>query len=201
MPKDSLNVQATSLRVPSTDTVTFKRPLKFAYGVGSGTGWGVISARALVAQKPQMRVVESKPPSKSGMSWLKQKSQQEVGRTWGHRGRRRIRTTHDSGRMPHSVVSVPNNASPDTPSSKRLCIPWRSRMSSYPQQSRHEPYHGRRSVDSASALRSDRTGQRRTQGRGEHGPPSRRCAAVQMACSRNSPKAVTVEGRAMCQGQ
>ena len=32
-------------------------------GVGSGTGWGVISARALVAQKAQMRVVESKPPS------------------------------------------------------------------------------------------------------------------------------------------
>src|SRR5208337_1116286 len=45
-------------------------------GGGSGTGWGVISARALVAQKRQMRVVESKPPSKSGMSWLKQKSQQ-----------------------------------------------------------------------------------------------------------------------------
>ena len=45
-------------------------------GAGSGTGWGVISARALVAQKAQMRVVESKPPSKSGMSWLKQKSQQ-----------------------------------------------------------------------------------------------------------------------------
>ena len=37
-------------------------------GAGSGTGWGVISARALVAQKAQMRVVESKPPSKSGMS-------------------------------------------------------------------------------------------------------------------------------------
>src|SRR5271157_6519397 len=46
-------------------------------GAGSGTGWGVISARALVAQKAQMRVVESKPPSKSGMSWLKQKEQQE----------------------------------------------------------------------------------------------------------------------------
>src|SRR5271165_6979625 len=45
-------------------------------GAGSGTGWGVISARALVAQKAQMRVVESKPPSKSGMSWLKQKEQQ-----------------------------------------------------------------------------------------------------------------------------
>src|SRR5271166_6440968 len=44
-------------------------------GVGSGTGWGVISARALVAQKPQMRVVESKPPSKSETSWLKQKEQ------------------------------------------------------------------------------------------------------------------------------
>src|SRR5271166_7081601 len=45
-------------------------------GGGSGTGWGVISARALVAQKPQMRVVESKPPSKSETSWLKQKEQQ-----------------------------------------------------------------------------------------------------------------------------
>src|SRR5271157_1125509 len=45
-------------------------------GVGSGTGWGVISARALVAQKAQMRVVESKPPSKSGTLELKQKSQQ-----------------------------------------------------------------------------------------------------------------------------
>ena len=45
-------------------------------GAGSGTGWGLISARALVAQKAQMRVVESKPPSKSGMSWLKQKEQQ-----------------------------------------------------------------------------------------------------------------------------
>ncbi len=44
-------------------------------GTGSGTGWG-ISARALVAQKAQMRVVESEPPSKSGMSWLKQKEQQ-----------------------------------------------------------------------------------------------------------------------------
>ena len=46
-------------------------------GAGSGTGWGVISARALVAQKPQMRVVESRtPPSKRGMSWLKQKERQ-----------------------------------------------------------------------------------------------------------------------------
>jgi hypothetical protein len=45
-------------------------------GVGSGTGWGVISARALVAQKAQMRVDEPKPPSKSGMSSLKQKEQQ-----------------------------------------------------------------------------------------------------------------------------
>jgi hypothetical protein len=45
-------------------------------GVGSGTGWRVISARALVAQKAQMRVGESKPPSKSGTSWLKQKEQQ-----------------------------------------------------------------------------------------------------------------------------
>ena len=64
-------------------------------GAGSGTGWGVISARALVAQKAQMRVVESKPPSKSGMSWLKQKEQQGgCRRTWGHQGRRRIRTTH-----------------------------------------------------------------------------------------------------------
>jgi hypothetical protein len=45
-------------------------------GVGSGTGWGVISARALVAQKAQMRVVESKPPSKSETLELKQKSQQ-----------------------------------------------------------------------------------------------------------------------------
>src|SRR5271165_1140144 len=47
-------------------------------GAGSGTGWGLISARALVAQKAQMRVVESRtPPSKSRMSWLKQKEQQE----------------------------------------------------------------------------------------------------------------------------
>ena len=45
-------------------------------GVGSGTGWGVISARALVAQKAQMCVVESKPPSKSETLELKQKSQQ-----------------------------------------------------------------------------------------------------------------------------
>src|SRR5208337_3822181 len=45
-------------------------------GAGSGTGWGVISARALVAQKTQMRVVESKPPSKSGTLELKQKEQQ-----------------------------------------------------------------------------------------------------------------------------
>jgi hypothetical protein len=44
--------------------------------VGSGTGWGAISARALVAQKAQMRVVESKPPSKSGTLELRQKSQQ-----------------------------------------------------------------------------------------------------------------------------
>src|SRR5271157_1470666 len=45
-------------------------------GAGSGTGWGLISARALVAQKAQMRVVESKPLSKSGTLKLKQKSQQ-----------------------------------------------------------------------------------------------------------------------------
>ena len=64
-------------------------------GVGSGTGWGVISARALVAQKAQMRVVESKPPSKSGMSWLKQKEQQTgCSSDMGHQRQRRIRTTH-----------------------------------------------------------------------------------------------------------
>jgi len=46
-------------------------------GAGSGTGWGVISARALLAQKAQMRVVESRtPPSKSGTLELKQKSQE-----------------------------------------------------------------------------------------------------------------------------
>jgi hypothetical protein len=45
-------------------------------GAGSGTGWGVISASALAAQNPQIRVVESKPPSKSETSWLKQKEQQ-----------------------------------------------------------------------------------------------------------------------------
>ena len=41
-------------------------------------GWsrGVISVSALVAQKPQMRRGGSKPPSNSGMSWLKQKEQQ-----------------------------------------------------------------------------------------------------------------------------
>ena len=58
-------------------------------------GWGLISESALVAQKAQMRVVESKPPSKSGMSWLKQKSQQTGWSSdMGHQGQRRSRTTH-----------------------------------------------------------------------------------------------------------
>src|SRR5271165_4302398 len=64
-------------------------------GTGSGTGWGVISARALVAQKAQMRVVESKPPSKSGMFELKQKSQEGGWSDMGHQGRRHVETTHD----------------------------------------------------------------------------------------------------------
>src|SRR5208337_3577418 len=63
-------------------------------GAGSGTGWGVISARALVAQKAQMRVVESKPPSKSETLELKQKSQQGGSSDIGHQRQRRIRTTH-----------------------------------------------------------------------------------------------------------
>src|SRR5208337_5565766 len=63
-------------------------------GTGSETGWGVISARALVAQKAQMRVVESKPPSKSETLELKQKSQQGGSSDIGHQRQRRIRTTH-----------------------------------------------------------------------------------------------------------
>ena len=55
-----------------------------------------IEARALVAQKAQMRVVESRtPPSKSGMSWLKQKEQQTgCSSDIGHQRQRYIRTTH-----------------------------------------------------------------------------------------------------------
>jgi len=47
-------------------------------GAGSGEGWGrgIISERALVAQKPQMRTGGSMPPSKRGMLKLKQKEQQ-----------------------------------------------------------------------------------------------------------------------------
>ena len=80
-------------------------------GAGSGTGWGVISARALVAQRAQMRVVESKPPSKSGMSWLKQKEQQD--RLVGHadtRARGMSGPPTMGGRIPHSdgVRHLPN---------------------------------------------------------------------------------------------
>ena len=53
-----------------------RRSLRRRGGFGDGWGWGLISESALLAQKAQIRVVESKPPSKSGMSWLKQKSQQ-----------------------------------------------------------------------------------------------------------------------------
>src|SRR5271157_5283029 len=84
-------------------------------GTGSGTGWGLMSASALVAQKAQMRVVESKPPSKSGTLELKQKSQQTgCSSDIGHQRQRRIRTTHArwSNTPPRWCQSFPNGLVP-----------------------------------------------------------------------------------------
>src|SRR5271157_5831425 len=64
-------------------------------GAGSGSGWGVVWATACEAQKPQMRVGGSKPPSKSGTLELKQKSQEGGWSDMGHQGRRHVETTHD----------------------------------------------------------------------------------------------------------
>ena len=78
-------------------------------GGGSGTGWGVISARALVAQKPQMRVVESKPPPEDGTFWVEPKGPPtgfsvDLGNPKG----RRIRTTHTGqSNTPFDGVSYP----------------------------------------------------------------------------------------------
>ena len=69
-------------------------------GAGSGTGWGVISERARVAQTPQMRLVESKPPSKRGMSLVKQKSQQGA---WSDMGTPEVEAFQDH---PHWVVGL-----------------------------------------------------------------------------------------------